>query len=431
MRRVAAVFDEMVRAHSRALGVSRRDFLASGPGLAAALLAMNRVFGSFFDVEPVEAYERAAFEERSPQQQFVLDMQTHHVARSRDVPPAALEPDPRYFLSYRWKARRWNSAIDRRPEMSDLYLPNYIREMFIDSDTSVAALTGIPSAIERTNILPSEAMAQSREIVNRLAKSRRLLTHAVVAPNRGAESLDDMRRQAAGLRPDAWSAYTGLPFGDPPRAWRLDDESVAYPMLEEAKKLGVKIVCVHKGLPLTGTNEDDWHPRDLAKAARDFPDINFVVYHAGFRSLASAFPVIQDDFRTLSRIDWISDLCEIRQRDPTLRNIYAELGSTFALTVFTSPMLCAHVLGMLLGHLDEDHVLWGTDSIWWGSPRWQLTAFRRFKMKAALHERFGWAALTPAVKDKILGVNAAKLYGIDPTASVNPIPRDFVSRMNG
>lgn len=418
---VAERLRETTRRHARALGMSRRDFLASGPGLAAALLAMNHVFGVFFDVDPVEALEAAAFAERSPGGQFVFDIQTHHVAAPRKFPA---------FLELRRRATRWNAALRTRPpEMADLYLENFIREVFLDSDTTVAVLSGIPSATDATNILPPDEMARTREVINRLAASRRLLAHGLVTPNKGAADLEAMRRQASELKLDAWKGYTGIPFGDPPRPWRIDDERVAYPMLEEARKLGIRNVCLHKGLPFIGTPEETWHPRDVAKAARDFPDLNFIVYHAGFRSLAAALPATRDGFATDRRVDWVTDLCELRDKDPKLTNVYAELGSTFAMTVITSPLLCGHILGMLVKSLGDDHVLWGTDAIWWGSPRWQLEAFRRFKMPLSLGERFGYAPLREGVKAKILGLNAAKLYGVDPAAMVNPVPPDFVTRL--
>ena len=420
-RHVAQLVQETAREHARALGVSRRDFLASGPGLAAALLAMNRVFGAFFDVDPVEAFEAAAFAERSPRGQVVFDIQTHHVAAPRQAPA---------LLELRRRARRWNiDLLKKSPEMADLYLENFIKEVFLDSDTTVAVLSGIPSATDDTNILPPDTMAETREIVNRLAASRRLLAHGLVAPNKGESDLDAMRRQAADLRLDAWKGYTGIPFGPDRKAWRVDDEKVAYPMLEEARKLGIRNICLHKGLPFVGTPEDTWHPRDVAKAARDFPDLNFILYHAGFRSLAAALPAVKDEFRTRPRVDWVTDLCEMRDKDPQLTNVYAELGSTFAMTVITAPLLCGHILGMLVKHLDEDHVLWGTDSIWWGSPRWQLEAFRRYRMPLSLGERFGYRPLRPDVKAKILGLNAAKLYGVDPAAGVNPVPKDYVGKI--
>jgi predicted TIM-barrel fold metal-dependent hydrolase len=429
-RRLACAIAARADRHAEKLGISRREFLGSSLGLATLFLALNEVFGSFFDVDPAEALEPAAFAERSPRT-FVLDAQTQHVAAPRKFPA---------LLELRRRARRWNrgprdeDAPERRedaPDMSDLYVENFIKEVFVDSETSVAVLSGIPAATDLTSVLPPGEAAATRDTVNRLASSRRLLAHGLIAPNKGASDLDAMRRQASGLRPDAWKGYTGLPFGDPPRAWRLDDETVAYPMLEEARRLGVRVVCLHKGLPFTGTKEDDWHPRDLARAARDFPDLTFVVSHAGFRSLAAALDATRDGFRRSARVDWVTDLCEMRASDPALTNVYAEIGSTFAMTVSTAPLLCGHILGMLRQHFGDDHVLWATDSILWGSPQWQIEALRRFRMPAPLGERFGYPPFSRTFKAKLLGLNAARVYGIDPAAPVRPIPPDYVSRMRG
>ena len=421
-RQVARLLQETAERNAHVLGLSRRDFLASGPGLAAALLAMNRVFGGFFDVDPVEAFEPAAFAEHSPHG-FVFDIQTHHVSAPRQFPQ---------ILRLREIGKKWNPELgNKTPEMADIYLENFIKEVFLDSDTSVAVLSSawLPGKPDPTPLLSPDEMAQSREVVNRLAASRRLLAHGLIAPNRGPADLDAMRWQASQLTIEAWKGYTGTPWGTPPRPWRLDDEKVAYPMLEESRKLGVRNICLHKGLPFVGTPADDWHPRDVAKAARDFPDLNFILYHAGFKSLASALPAAADGFRRTARVDWVTDVCEMREKNPKLTNVYAELGSTFAMTVITSPMLCGHILGMLVKHLGDDHVLWGTDAIWWGSPRWQIEAFRRYKMPLVLGERFGYPPLTTDVKAKILGLNAARLYGVDPAAVVNPVPPDFVSRL--
>ena len=419
--RVAALVKETARQHARALGWTRREFLASGCGLAAAFLAMNQVFGSFFAVDPVEALEPAAFAQSQLRGQFIFDIQTHHVAAPRQVP---------WLLGLRRMGRRWNPDLEKdRGTMEDLYLENFIKEVFLDSDTTVAVISGISSATEATNILPPHKMAETREIINRLAASQRLLSHGLIAPNKGPGDLDEMRRQVENLGSSAWKGYTGLPFGSPPRAWWVDDQRVAYPMLETARRLGVRNVCLHKGLPLSGGVEEHWHPKDLERAARDFPDLNFIVYHSAFRSLEASLPAARDGFRHSARVDWVTDLCGIRRRNPGLTNLYAELGSTFGMLVITSPLLCGHVLGMLIQALGDDHVLWGTDSIWWGSPRWQIEAFRRFQMPEALMARFGVAPLTAEAKARIFGLNAARLFGVDPGAHRNPVPRDFVSRM--
>ncbi len=112
-----------------------------------------------------------------------------------------------------------------------------------------------------------------------------------------------------------------------------------------------------------------------------------------------------------------------------MTNVYMELGSTFGLMVITHPMLCAHVLGMVIQAFGADHVLWGTDSIWWGSPQWQIEALRRLEMPEQLSKRFGYAPLTPEVKRQIFGLNAARLYGVDPAAKRNPIPNDYIDRL--
>lgn len=420
-KRVAELVRETARQNARALGWSRRKFLASGVGMAAAFLAMNRVFGKCFHVDPVEAFEPAAFAASQPAGQFIFDVQTHHVAAPRQFP---------WLLGLRRLGRRWNPDLEKdRGTMEDLYLENFIKEVFLDSDTTVALLSGISSATKADNILPPGKMAESREIINRLAASQRLVTHGVVAPNKGPGDLDEMRRQAENLRVTGWKGYTGLPFGSPPRAWWVDDQRVAYPMLETARRLGVRNVCLHKGLPLSGGVEEHWHPKDLERAARDFPDLNFIVYHSAFKSLAAALQVARDGFRRSARIDWVTDLCEIRQRNPDLTNIYTELGSTFGMLVITSPLLCGHVLGMLIQTFGADHVLWGTDSIWWGSPRWQIEAFRRFQMPEPLMARFAYAPLAPQAKARILGLNAARLFGVDAAAHRNPVPPDFVSRL--
>jgi len=65
-------------------------------------------------------------------------------------------------------------------------------------------------------------------------------------------------------------------------------------------------------------------------------------------------------------------------------------------------------------------VLWGTDSIWWGSPHWQTEALGRFTMPESLMKRFGYRPLTPDVKARIFGLNAARVYGIDPNAHRTP-----------
>ena len=204
----------------------------------------------------------------------------------------------------------------------------------------------------------------------------------------------------------------------------MDDEAIAYPMLEQARKLNVKRVCVHKGLPL-GPVADYNHPRDLIKAAKDFPDIDFLVYHSGLRSTAS----VDEVFAKTGQIPWTTEFCRMKQKEPGISNIHMELGSTFGQLVSTHPNICAHLLGQIIESFGVDHVLWGTDSIWYGTPQWQIEAFRRFQIPTELVDQYRYRPLTKRMKEQIFGLNAARLFGIDVNAKRNDVPSDALSRL--
>ena len=204
---------------------------------------------------------------------------------------------------------------------------------------------------------------------------------------------------------------------------------MAYPALEKSRKLGIKNICLHKGLLLPIFNAESTHPRDILKASKDFPDLNFLIYHSGLKSVADALPAARAGFATTSYVPWVSDLCDARRKNPHMKNVYMELGSAFGLITVSNPLLCAHVLGMIIQAFGADRVLWGTDSIWWGSPQWQIEAFRRMEMPESLMKRFGYAPLTPEVRRQIFGLNAARVYKVNPMVRRNPIPGDYVDRL--
>jgi len=412
---------ELADRNAKRLGLSRRQFLATSGGMAAAFIAMNSVFGKFFDVSASEMTEPLAYAEKWPKGQFVFDIQTHHVSAGRNIPP---------LLGFRRQGAMWNPSLkDHAPKMEDLYLANYIKEIFLDSDTVMAVISGFPNPIDNSNILPPPDMIETRAQVNGLAKSQRIVSHGLFSPDLGAPNMDYMHNQIDKLKIQAWKGYTGQPLGPTHEGWWMDDEKQAYPCYEYSRKVGIKTICVHKGLPLAGFNVEHCSPRDVPKAAMDFPDLNFILYHSGFKSLEDALPAAKDNFKTSAYVPWTSDIAAARKKNPKMTNVYMELGSTFGMLVMTSPMLCGHVLGMIIDAFGADHVLWGTDSVWWGSPQWQIEAFRRFQMPEELMQRFGYKPLTQDVKDKILGLNAARVYGVDVDAKRNAIPADYVTKL--
>jgi predicted TIM-barrel fold metal-dependent hydrolase len=94
-----------------------------------------------------------------------------------------------------------------------------------------------------------------------------------------------------------------------------------------------------------------------------------------------------------------------------MSNVYAELGTTWFL-MLRRPAEAAHVLGKLLVALGPERIVWGTDSIWYGSPQPLIDAFRAFTIPPSFQERWGYPALTAEIKDKILSYNAREVYGV-------------------
>jgi hypothetical protein len=414
------------------LALGRREFLRTTGGVAAAFSAMNAVFGRFFDVLDVELVEAAAFAERGGGPSFVFDVQTHYVSAGYD--PADAEASRKgavarhALLGLRRRARETgvNPALARDSgTLADLSWENFIKEVFLDSETTVGLISTPPGPYPQEAVVPPREMTHIRDEINRVAGSQRMLAHGLVTPQLGRVDLDFMAMQAETLRVDAWKCYTGSPPKGMDHGWRMDDEKVAYPMLEQARKLRIPRVCVHKGIPL-GPVRDYNHPRDLIKAAKDFPDLQFLVYHSGFVGVRELD--VEAAART-GELPWTSEFCRMKREEPGLTNIYMELGSTFGQLIITHPALCAHLLGQILGAFGPDRVLWGTDSIWYGTPQWQIEAFRRFEIPRELTDRLGYPALTREVKARIFGLNAAPLFGVDPEAKRTEVPKDYVSKI--
>jgi hypothetical protein len=108
-------------------------------------------------------------------------------------------------------------------------------------------------------------------------------------------------------------------------------------------------------------------------------------------------------------------------------NVYAELGSTWRF-LMRDPEQAAHALGKLILHCGENNVLWGTDSIWYGSPQDQIQAFRTFQISPALRARHGYPEITRELRAKVFGLNAAKVYGLSPAEVKKYASRDAISR---
>jgi predicted TIM-barrel fold metal-dependent hydrolase len=400
-------------------GLSRRKFFKSAAGMAAAFVAMNDVYGPLFSVSRAEAATPDMANERARglADQFIMDMHTHF-----------LRDDTRLegFVRSREAVGKsgWNPALAGKPQtLDDLKFANYFKEIYFDSDTKVALISGSGSEEPRDWFLTNEMKLDARTKVNRLTGSKRMFSHAIFMPGTPGW-LDKVDHDIAVLKPDSFKGYT---VGDNTNKhlarhpWRLDDEKLLYPFYEKLVKAGLVNVCFHKGLfpPETAARFPALLPyadvRDVGKAAKDWPQLNFIVYHSAFRYTGGAYKIGMEQFEKTGRIDWVTDLAEIPEKFG-VKNVYGDLGQIFAQSTVAEPRLCAAMMGQLVKGLGVDHVVWGTDAVWTGAPQWQIEALRRLEIPEDMQKKYGYAPLGPAngkVKQMIFGENSARLYKYD------------------
>lgn len=415
-RRLEGRINELADVYAQRLGMSRRAFLQSSAGMAAAFLAMNEVFGPVFRVAEAEVLDKDAMREMWPKKEFILDLQTHHVKDSM--------PGPTVFRTLTGRFGLNPALVGVTPARDSLHRLNYVKEIFFDSDTVMACISGAAFGPKKDYVLPSEEMVATRDAVNQAAGSRRMLSHGIGTPA-DADWLDDAERQVKELKIDAWKFYTG----DPVLPWRHDDEELAYPFYERTLKLGVTNICTHKGLPLPGPGKDFFRPDDILKAARDWPQLNFIVFHSGMKHMMTTVPPGETGIDEDGNIPWTTEFCQQLSANPAVKNVYLELGAVFGHSVITHPDVCAHLLGQCIKAVGAERVLWGTDSIWWGSPQWQIEALRRFQIPEKLQDRHGYKAITDRDRELIFGLNSARLFGIDVGSQRQAIPGDALSQM--
>jgi hypothetical protein len=265
-----------------------------------------------------------------------------------------------------------------------------------------------------------------------------------------------MEKQIQENHPDSWKGYTVATSAkvdfDPDslmRMWRLDDEKIAYPTYgliaghgeQLANHPGFFNICIHKGFsPAPLDTPEMGNPTDVPKAARDWPQFNFIIYHACFGGMTPFLwpaPGLNNIRNGVLRngvpdITWTT---QFAQTCGHIRNVYAEIGSTFGGIVITFPTVCAHILGQLLKYFGENKIVFGSDCVYYGSPQWQIEAMWRFEIPDSMRHKYGYPELTKSAKRKILGLNSARLYKLPREADISrhgvyrPIPRDYDTRV--
>ena len=383
---------EQASENARRRRLTRRRFLTSACGAASTLLAFNaanaaaRRTGGYFELAREAALDEqlARVQVGAAKDEFIFDVQGHFIDT---------------------------------PKGNDKSAKVFVKDVFMDSDTDVMVLSFVPSTREAEPVTIQAADAM-RRVVEKLEGTHRLLLHGRVNPNQPGD-IEAMDELAQKWRISAWKTYTQ--WGPEGRGYFLTDP-VGVRFIEKARALGVKNIAVHKGLPFGRQSYEHSQCSDIGVAAKRFPDVNFLIYHSGFVTDTREGPYKAGN-------DGIDTLVASLEKNAVApgSNVYAELGSTRRF-LMRDPEQAAHAIGKLVKHCGPDNVLWGTDSIWYGSPQDQIQAFRTFQIAPRLREQHGYAEITPALRAKIFGLNAAQVYGLSAAEVKKYTQRDAIAR---
>ena len=435
---------------SKKLGMERRNFMASSMGMATCFLAHSMVYGpqNCFAVDEIETLEPGAYEEKYPKSEyFIMDVQAHFTNGAA--------------IGFRNMEFVKNMGFNLKDNPEAYSFPNFVKEMYFDSETAMLVISGVPDKEElrskvdgsvlegaaRTpglagKVLPSWVMSKRKKDINDLAGGVRALCQGNCAPNHywdmktnsqdKAALFEQMEREVKLYGIDSWKWYCHTDPGRSGNGFQLDDEKLTYPFYEKSRELGLKFVSVHKGFSYQSRTLGHLaNPKDVEKAALDHPDFTFVIYHSalqhgpnepGYEELNHFNPETGD-------FAWHDVLMQIKQRNPKINNVYPEIGSSFGTLAIAHPVMCQHLIGRNVKLYGADHTVWGTDCLWWGSPQWAIDAFKRFQISDELCEKFGYKKLSKEDKAQIFGLNAARLYGIDPHETRKKLPKDGLSKL--
>ena len=413
-RRASDSSEEQGEASARRIGESTRAYWPSRMGTATGLLSLNEAAGGrFFEVASEAGIELAAAEEAFASDGPVIDVQTHWITDN----PAMYDFQSHVLGVYHRQAPDWWAGLEGVVAYT---MAEYLRCVFVESETSVAVISSAPGNTAGEMFITNTQMVAMRELFDRMAGTGRLLNHTVVRPNMG--DIELMPDWVDGYKPVGWKVYTtGLMNStntglEPGSDWRLDDEKVGFRFLEQARALGVKVVCAHKGISgLVAAGS----PNDVGPAAKAFPDINFLIYHSGYEPGLPEVPYTNET--TEVGLNRLITTLKANGIGPG-GNVYAELGTTW-FSLISRPVEAAHVMGKLLVHMGEDNIIWGSDAIWYGPTQPVVDAFRVFQIPDSMCEEFGYPKISPRARRKILAENAARVYGIDLATAPPPASR--------
>lgn len=264
----------------------------------------------------------------------------------------------------------------------DKYGPEqYHQDLFVDGPDDMAILQ--PTYL--TDFYRNGFNTTEQNAVLKARHPDRIILNGAWDPRDGEAGLDALEALHAKHKIKGVKLYTAEWRGDS-RGYKLTDK-MAYRYFEKCEKLGIRNIHVHKGPTIIPLDRDAFDVADIDHVATDFQGLNFIVEHCG-----------------LPRLD---DFCWIAVQET---NVYGGLAVALPF-IHARRDYFTNVISELLFWLGEDKLLFGSDyGIW--TPRWLVEQFMAYELPEQVKQDKG-VNLTLESKKKILGLNAARLYGID------------------
>jgi len=437
-KQVEALTMAMGGENAKRIGMDRRKFMRSAMGMATAWLAANRIYGNHWNVNEAEAAEQAAVDENvGNHDYFIMDVQAHFTNG--------------YAIGFRDSEFVQNMGFDLDNTAEGYSLRTFVKEFFFDSETDAVVLSGVPDREQNTDAdgtvleginrsrgaMPSWLMCTARNQINEMAGGTiRAVNQGNCAPNHYWDKAknqpdypalyEQMDREVNTYGITSWKWYCHTDPGRSGGGFQLDDEMSAT-FYEKSRELGIKTFSVHKGYSAQSRTLGHLaNPADVEKAALENPDLTFIIYHSALKMspYTPDFENIIEWDATTGDFIWHNILMDIKARNPQLDNVYVEIGSAFGTLALEHPVMAQHLMGKNIKLYGADHVIWGTDCLWWGSPQWVIDALKRFQISDELCDKHGYAKITREDKAKIFGLNAAKIYGVDVDQKREEIKKD-------
>jgi predicted TIM-barrel fold metal-dependent hydrolase len=298
------------------------------------------------------------------------------------------------------------APVDYAPTAQQFYrdwsIQETVDQVFVESDTDLAVYHVLPIGSFKDGLCSLDKAIEARA-----RWPDRIVAYCGVDPLAGPAALDELDRQVEILQPVGLKLYPNSWLGQEIRGWKMDDPEIAFPLFERAERLGIKVVAVHKALPLGPVPMEHYKVDDIDRACMAFPNLNFEIVHGGMAFL-------EETAWQLARFP----------------NVYVNLEITCAL-VARRPAAFLHAMAALVGPGGPgavERILWGTGAMAF-HPQPLLEAFvRRFAFPDELVEGAGLPQIDLSAKRKILFENYQRMTGLELRARLTKIHNDEFAR---